>query len=89
MGLMVLVPLVGGPARNGALLRSKNLLGRVHCIPGVIPGIPVTRSGVKGYALATLRAGCVMYGTVGRIQHCHWPSRTIYGTSRRVTGCWA
>jgi hypothetical protein len=26
---------------------------------------------------------------VGPIPHCHWPSRTIYGTSRRVASCWA
>jgi hypothetical protein len=32
----------------------------------------------------TLLAGCAMDGVVGLIPHCHWPSRTIYGTSRRV-----
>jgi hypothetical protein len=37
----------------------------------------------------TLRAGCDMNGAVGPIPHCHWPSRTIYGTSRRVASCWA
>jgi hypothetical protein len=30
-----------------------------------------------------------MDGAVGPIPHCHWPSRTIYGTSRRVVSCWA
>jgi hypothetical protein len=33
----------------------------------------------------TLRAGCAMDAAVGLIPHCHWPSRTIYGTSRRDT----
>jgi hypothetical protein len=37
----------------------------------------------------TLRAGCVMDGAVGAIPDCNWPSRTIYGTSRRVASCWA
>jgi hypothetical protein len=37
----------------------------------------------------TLRAGCAMDGAVCLIPHCHWPSRTIYGTSRRVASCWA
>jgi hypothetical protein len=32
----------------------------------------------------TLRAGWVMDGAAGFIPHCHWPSRTIYGTSRRT-----
>jgi hypothetical protein len=37
----------------------------------------------------TLRAGCVMDGTVGFFPHCHWLSRTIYGTSwRRMASCW-
>jgi hypothetical protein len=37
------------------------------------------------------RAGCAMDGDVGLIPHCHWPSRTIYGTSarKRVASCWA
>jgi hypothetical protein len=35
-----------------------------------------------------LRAGCVMDGTVGVIPRCHWLSRTIYGTFRRVDSCW-
>jgi hypothetical protein len=30
----------------------------------------------------TLRAGCAVDGAVGLVLHCHWPSRTIYGTSR-------
>jgi hypothetical protein len=37
----------------------------------------------------TLRAGCAMDGAVCLIPHCHWPSRTIYGTSWRVASCWA
>ena len=37
----------------------------------------------------SLRAGCVMDGAVGLMPHCHWPSRTIYGTSGRVASCWA
>jgi hypothetical protein len=37
----------------------------------------------------TLRDGCAMDGAFGLIPHCHWPSRTIYGTSRRVASCWA
>jgi len=37
----------------------------------------------------TLCAGCVIHGAVGLIPHCHWPSRTIYGTSWRVASCWA
>jgi hypothetical protein len=37
----------------------------------------------------TLRAGCVIHGAVGPMPHCHWPSRTIYGTSWRVASCWA
>jgi hypothetical protein len=36
----------------------------------------------------TLRAGCVMDGAVVVIPHCHWLSRTIYGTSRRVASSW-
>ena len=37
----------------------------------------------------SLRAGCVMDGAVGLMPHCHWPSRTIYGTSWRVASFWA
>ena len=37
----------------------------------------------------SLRAGCVMDGAVGLMPHCHWPSRTIYGTSWRVANFWA
>ena len=37
----------------------------------------------------TLRAGCAIHRAVGLMSHCHWPSRTIYGTSRRVASCWA
>jgi hypothetical protein len=32
----------------------------------------------------TLCAGWVMDGAEGLSPHCHWPSRTIYGTSRRI-----
>jgi hypothetical protein len=36
----------------------------------------------------TLRAGCVMGGTVGAFPHCHWLSRTLYGTGQRMASCW-
>jgi hypothetical protein len=36
----------------------------------------------------TLRDGCVMDGAVGVITHCHWLTRTIYGTGWRMTSCW-
>jgi hypothetical protein len=71
------------------LPKERHRLVRMHLAAALLMHVKRCNFRPPGPFGITLRAGWVMDGAAGLSPHCHWPSRTIYGTSRRVASCWA